>query len=140
MLVECAADRRKPDDAGRSQLLDRRDEVGDGRVALRERALIVVEGFAVRRDEPLAVEQRDPRPHLGLGHALVAHGLHQEIRRPDRGRARAQEQEALQREGRAGDAKRTEDPGEGDRGGALHVVVETADALAVALEETDRTE
>src|SRR5947209_7992621 len=57
---------------------------------------------------------------------------------PDRGRARAQEQEALQRERRAGDAKRAEDPGEGDRGGALHVVVETADAIAVALEETDR--
>ena len=105
---------------------------------LRERSLVVVHLDSIRGDQTLAIEERDPRARLVRGQAFGGHRLGEELGHADRGGARAQEEEPLPRQRSTGDSQCAEKTGEGDRRGALDVVVEAADAVAVALQMPDR--
>ena len=125
------------DDAGRPQRLDRLDEGRDRRPVLRERLLKVGEVGARGHQQAIDVEQRVAAPRRGEIHALPRHRLADQLGDAGRGRARAEEQEPLIGELLSGDAQRGEDPGQRDAGGALDVVVEGADLVAIARQDRD---
>jgi len=69
------------------------------------------------------------------GDALVDHRLDQQVGDAGGRLAGAEAHEGLLRQRLAGDAQRREDAGHRHRGGALDVVVEAADAVAVLLQQ-----
>ena len=126
------------DDAGRPQRLDRLDEGRDRRPVLRERLLKVRQIGARGHQQAVDVEQRiaaaAPRVEI---HALPRHGEADQLGDAGRGRSGAEKQEALVGELLPGDAQGGEDAGQRDAGGALDVVVEGADLVAIARQDRD---
>ena len=128
-----------PISVGRLERADRRDEVGLARVLVRVRQLVLGELAAARGDDqPLRVEQPARAPRLRRIGALGDHRRDDEIGDAGRRLAGAEKEQALAVERLAGDAQRRVDAGERDRGGALDVVVERADAVAVLLQQAER--
>ena len=125
------------DDAGRPQRLDRLDEGRDRRVVLRERLLEIGEIGARGHHQAVDVEQRIAVPRRRDVHALQRHRLADQLGDAGRRRPAAEKQEALVGELLPGDAQGGEDAGQRDAGGALDVVVEGADLVAIAREDRD---
>ena len=136
--VERAAYGAEPDERGRAELLDRRDQIGHGRSGLREGPLVFGDRLAVARDEAAPVDEEDTRARVLVAKAFATQRLGEEARDPGRRRARAEEEETLVRETAARDPERSEDARERDRGRPLDVVVEAAHAVAVARQEPHR--
>jgi hypothetical protein len=108
---------------------------GHGLARLHERALGVADAGHALDEQAVAVDGEEPAAGLGLGQAGVDERAQQQGGDAAAGRAGAEHGDALLGERHAGHADgRQQGPG-GHRGGALDVVVEGAQAIAVALEQ-----
>ncbi len=100
--------------------------------------LVRAEAGAALHDEPLRVDEPAALARLGLRRTLGDHRRDGQVGDAGRGLAGAHEQDLLVGELAAGDAQRRDDARERHRRGALDVVVERADALAVPLQQPER--
>src|SRR5207245_5479435 len=85
-------------------------------------------------------EQRIALPRRSEIHTFPLHRQADQLGDAGRGRARAEEQKALLRKLFPGEAQGAVDAGQRDAGGALDVVVEGADLVAIASENRDGVE
>src|SRR5205823_5294455 len=91
-------------------------------------------------EQPVDVEQRIALPRRSEIHPSPLHSQADQLGDTGRGRARAEEQEALLRKFFPGEAQGAVDAGQRDAGGALDVVVEGADLVAIAGQDRDSVE
>src|SRR6266480_2780755 len=91
-------------------------------------------------EQAVDVEQRIAPPRRGEIHAFPLHGEADQLGDAGRGRACAEEQEALLRKLFPSEAQGAVDAGQRDAGGALDVVVEGADLVAIARQDRDSVE
>ncbi len=102
----------------------------------RDRALVFVYLVAPVEDEAARVKHHDREAKAGAG-VLLADNRLDEARDAGAGRTRAHENEPLGGQRLAAHPQRGQQPGDDDRGGALDVIVEARDAVAVAVEQPD---
>src|SRR5581483_12389080 len=86
-------------------------------------------------DEAMTVHAPEAVERILLGQALAHHGPANLVRNPDTGCARAEDNHSMLSQRRATDANRRDRGRERDGAGALHIVVERADEVAVLLED-----
>lgn len=97
--------------------------------------LVVAHVFGVFGEEAVAVEGVEAVASLGFGESFFPHGGDEEVEDADACGAGAEHGDFLLGEGDSGGVDGGEEGGGGDGRGALDVVVEGAEAVAVALEE-----
>ncbi len=104
---------------------------------VRERQLVPREVAARGHHEPLRVDEPAAASRLRLVGPFLHHRGDDQLADPGRGRAGAVEEHPLLAERPPGGARRGVEPGQRHPGGALDVVVERADPVAVALEDAE---
>ena len=100
--------------------------------------LVLRQVLAGLDDQALGIHEPHPAQGFLAGHPLALHGRHAQIGDPDAGLARAEEQQCLLGDVLTGDAAGAQQAGQCHGGGALNVVVEGADPVAVLLEQSER--
>ena len=93
---------------------------------------------AAGHHQPLRVHQPATPPRLVEWQALGDHRRHRQVGNPRRRFTRARKHQPLLRQCRAGHAQRRQQARQRDGGGALDVVVERADAVAVLAQQAER--
>src|SRR6185369_412955 len=124
-----------PDDAGRLQGLDRLDECRDRLSVLRERTLKVREILARGDEQTIDIEEGVATSRFVYIHAGFSHGLADQLCNSGSRRASAEKQEPLIGDFLLCDAQRGQDTSQRHSRGALDVVIERTDLVAVTLEE-----
>ena len=104
---------------------------------VRVRLLVFGQVAPARNDQPLRVDHPAARPRHVRCQAVLDHGHDQQIRDPGGGFACTKAEECLLRHALARDALRRHYASDRDRGGALDVVVETADLVAVTPQQPE---
>ena len=144
-LSKCAGlggDADEDGDAGDSDDIEEGDGAGAGKLPVGDVVAGAGEGdlvrahvFGVLGEEAVAVEGVEAVAGLSFGEAFLPHGGDEEVEDADASGAGAEHGDFLLGEGDAGGVDGGEEGGGGDGRGALDVVVEGAEAVAVALEE-----
>ena len=147
LLVERAGDARGADEHGRVEVVDhllqaqgavRGAPVGDRGGILGVGLLVVVEVGHVAGEQARPVEQVDPAGRLLGAEPVLGHGQRDQVGDPDPGRARTEHHDPLVDQPTAGDPDPGQHAGQAHGGGALDVVVEGAQGVAVAREDPAR--
>ena len=112
-------------------------EIADGGEVLGEGLFLRGDGFPARDHQALAVEQPAAGPGLFRPQAFLHHGGRDGTGDTDARLAGAVKQDSLLRQLAAADTQRPQQPRQGHRAGALDVVVEQADPVAVVLQQAE---
>ncbi len=115
---------------------------GDAKVQRRQRGALLHEGRLKRLQarhaldqQAVAVDQIEAAARFGLRNTGIDHRPQQQRANAGAGGAGAKHRDALLGERRAGDIDRAQQRADGDRGGALDVVVEGAKTVAIARQQ-----
>ena len=125
------------DDAGGFQHFDGRQEVADKGVFMRVRPLVRHQIGAFGHYQPLGVHEPAAQPRFGLAQPFLHHRSHNQVTDADAGLAGAVEEELVVAQLAAGQPQRRVETGQHDARGALDVVVEGADAVAVVVQQPE---
>ncbi len=129
---------RYPDESRRLQRLHRLAERRDERMVVGVWQLVVCEVGPRLHDEALRVDEPATGSRVGLAHASGHRGRHIQVGDARAGFARAEEQQLLLCERATCDAQRRHHACQRHGGGALDVVVEAGQLLAVLAEQAER--
>ena len=121
----------------RPQGFDGPEEIVHLRVVVGVLALVADQVEPALHHQPLGVEVPAAATRLLHTEPLLHQGGDEQFAGAHAGLAGAEEEEALVAQGAAGDAQGRQDAGDGHRGGALDVVVEAADLVAVLLQQVE---
>ena len=135
LAVEAVRDGADADEDARLHRLDDLRKVLDGGVCVRERKLEFAEAGGVRGDQAAAVDEPAACVGICVGHAFADHLLADEVGDADGRAAGAEEEVGVVGEPLVEDAVGAEEARHRDGCGALDVIVEAADLLAVAREK-----
>ena len=118
-------------------VFDRRQQVGARRMVVREMQLVFGQLRAALDDEALGIDKPDAFARFGQRKTFLHQHGDDVVGDAHAGLARAEEQHALVAHLAAGQAQRREDARQRDGAGALDVVVEGAELVAIAFQQAE---